>query len=82
MKNYNKLPFKERKRHLEYQFNQTERQEEILLKREFERLRQEKIAANRSQEPTSEKEREMLELVKRVAEFENKKEGRDKNEVT
>lgn len=69
MKNYNKLPFKERKRHLEYQFNQTERQEEILLKREFERLRQEKIAANRSQEPTSEKEREMNEQMARILEI-------------
>lgn len=69
MKNYNKLPFKERKRRLEYQFNQTERQEEILLQREFERLRQEKIAANRSQEPTSEKEREMNEQMKRIPEI-------------
>lgn len=69
MKNYNKLPFKERKRHLEYQFNQTERQEEILLKREFKRLCQEKIAAQRSDEPTSEKEREMNEQMERFLEF-------------
>lgn len=30
MKAYNKLPFKERKRHLEYSYNQTAKQEELL----------------------------------------------------
>ena len=69
MKNYNKLPFKERKRHLEYQFNQTERQEEILIKKEIERMRREKIEAHRSEEPTSEKEREMNEQMKRILEI-------------
>jgi hypothetical protein len=38
VKNYNKLPFKERKRHLDYQYNQTAKQEELLIKRELKAL--------------------------------------------
>lgn len=59
MKNYNKLPFKERKRHLEYQYNQTERQERILTEREMKRLEQEKFDAFYNEEKyKTEKDRE------------------------
>ncbi len=66
MKNYNKLPFKERKRHLEYSFKQTERQEEILIKKEIERLNEAKRRANSEQAYTSEKDREAQELFERL----------------
>lgn len=66
MKNYNKLPFKERKRHLEYSFKQTERQEEILMKKEIARLIEEKRRANSEQAYTSEKDREAQELFERL----------------
>lgn len=66
MKNYNKLPFKERKRHLEYSFKQTERQEEILIKKEIERLNEAKRQANSEQAYTSEKDREAQELLERL----------------
>lgn len=38
MKMYNKLPARERKRQLEYSYKQTERQEELALKKELMRL--------------------------------------------
>lgn len=41
MKNYNKLPFKERKRHLKYNFEQTERQEKRLIELERKRFEEE-----------------------------------------
>lgn len=33
------IPFKERKRHYDYQFNQPDRQEELLLEKEAKHLR-------------------------------------------
>jgi hypothetical protein len=68
VKNYNKLPFKERKRHLDYQYNQTAKQEELLIKRELKALEEEKLAAYRENYKTD-KEREMeeaLEMLKSV----------------
>lgn len=64
MKNYNKLPFKERKRHLDYQYNQTTKQEELLIKRELKALEEEKLAAWREQSKTD-KEREFEEIFAR-----------------
>ena len=65
MKNYNKLPFKERKRHLDYQYNQTAKQEELLIKRELKALEEEKLAAYRENYKTD-KEREMDEVFERL----------------
>jgi hypothetical protein len=62
------LPFKERKRHLDYQYNQTAKQEELLIKRELKALEEEKLAAYRENYKTD-KEREMeeaLEMLKSV----------------
>ena len=66
MKNYNKLPFKERKRHLEYSYNQTARQEELLIKREIKALEEAKRSAYRVQESTTDKDREFNEVYKRL----------------
>lgn len=69
MKNYNKLPFKERKRHWQY----PEKHEELLLKREMKRLEKEKLSFNREQECISDKEREAAEaneILKRMIELE------------
>ena len=67
MKNYNKLPFKERKRHYDYQYNQTYRQEEILLERERKKLMQEKAdALCREERFKTEKERETEEIYKKL----------------
>lgn len=63
MKTYNKLPFKERKRQLEYSYNQTERQIELLKKKEIERIREAKRQAESEQSYTSEKDREAQEVV-------------------
>lgn len=35
----NKIPFKERQRHYDYQYNQTDKQEELALKKEAKLLR-------------------------------------------
>lgn len=35
----NKIPFKEKQRHYDYQFNQTDKQEELAMKKEAKRLR-------------------------------------------
>lgn len=37
--NINKIPFKERLRHYDYQFNQFDRQEELTIKKEEKELR-------------------------------------------
>ena len=66
MKNYNKLPFKERKRHLEYSYNQTERQEELLKKKLIKSLEEEKLAAYREQESKTDKERQEQEAFNRL----------------
>lgn len=60
MKNYNKLPFKERKRHLEYSYNQTARQEELLIKKMI------KKSAAYKEESKTDKEREWDEVYKRL----------------
>lgn len=62
MKNYNKLPLKERKRHWEYSF----KHEEQLEQREFKRLVEEKFAAYREEESKTDKERECDEVYKRL----------------
>ena len=61
MKNYNKLPFKERKRHWQY----SERHEELLIEKETERMIKSKCQANSEQAYTSEKDREAQELFER-----------------
>lgn len=67
MANYNKLPFKERKRHYDYQYNQTARQEELCLKYENEKLMREKFDDFcKEQEYKTEKERETEEAYKRL----------------
>lgn len=66
MKTYNKLPFKERKRHLEYSYNQTAKQEELLIKRELKALEESKLAAYREQESKTDKERQFDEVYERL----------------
>ena len=66
MKTYNKLPFKERKRHLEYSYNQTTKQEELLIKREMKALEESKLAAYREQESKTDKERQFDEAFERL----------------
>ena len=66
MKTYNKLPFKERKRHLEYSYNQTAKQEELLIKREVKALEESKLAAYREQESKTDKERQFDEAFERL----------------
>lgn len=69
MKNYNKLPFKERKRHLDYSYNQTARQEELLLKKEIRRMEQEKMMALRDNVSKSDKEQQEDEAFNRLKEI-------------
>jgi hypothetical protein len=67
MKNYNKLPYKERKRHFDY----AERQEKTLMEREIKRLEKSKRDSYEEQECKSEKEREaeeFNELFKAISE--------------
>lgn len=61
--NYNKLPFKERKRHLKYQFEQTERQDQKLLEKEIKRMMNEKLKAIRENN-LSDKEEQEAEALK------------------
>ena len=35
----NKIPFKEKQRHYDYQFNQTDKQEELVMKKDAKRIR-------------------------------------------
>lgn len=64
---YNKLPSKERQRHYDYQYNQTARQEELLLRHEKEKLMREKLDfLCREQENQTEKEREADEIYKKL----------------
>jgi hypothetical protein len=77
MKNYNKLPFKERKRQAEYSFRQTERQEEIALKKEFEELKRMKEMFNKEQEPMTDKVREEYEAFERLKALEEKTKERE-----
>lgn len=67
MKNYNKLPYKERKRHFDY----AEKQEKKLFERQIKRLEKENRDSYKEQERKSEKEREAEEaneLFKALAE--------------
>lgn len=73
MKNYNKLPFKERKRHLKYNFEQTERQEKRLLELEMKRYEDE---VYRAKQGMTDKEMQEEEAFKRLLEF--AKEGEQK----
>ena len=70
MKQYNKLPFKERKRHAEYRFNQTERQDKIQFEREMKKYEKEKLSACRE---LSDKERQEEEVMKRLKEIAERK---------
>ena len=63
--NYNKLPFKERKRQYDYQHNQTIRQEELLLKHEAEKLEKEKLEEYCRKYQTD-KDRETEEIYKQL----------------
>ena len=63
--NYNKLPFKERKRQYDYQYNQTAKQEELLLKREAQKLEKEKLEDYRRKYQTD-KDREAEEIYKQL----------------
>lgn len=74
MKNYNKLPLKERKRQAEYSFRQIERQEEIALKKELEEL---KRMFNKEQEPMTDKVREEYEAFERLKALEEKTKERE-----
>lgn len=74
MKTYNKLPFRERKRQLEYSYNQTARQEELLWKKEIERLEKLKSATLQRQENMTDKDREAEEAYRRLKEMENQHE--------
>lgn len=65
--NYNKLPFKERKRHLDYQFNQTEKQEKALLLEEMKRFEEEKRRYY-----MSDKERQQEEILDYLKELEQR----------
>lgn len=66
MKNYNKLPFKERKRHAQYAL----KQEESLIKREIKQLENMKRAAEREESyAESDKEREEREAFERLKEI-------------
>ena len=71
MKNYNKLPFKERKRHLEYSYKQTERQEELLIKKMI-KEKEENFAAYREKECKTDKEREFDEVYKQLKALEER----------
>lgn len=62
MKNYNKLPHKERKRYDEYTSRHTERKEELAIKRAM------KEKQGTDSGFTSEKEREMMEEMQRFFE--------------
>lgn len=73
MKNYNKLPFKERKRYLKYNFEQTERQEKRLLELEMKRYEEEVCQAKQGM---SDKEMQEEEVFKRLLEI--AKEGEQK----
>ena len=70
--NYNKLPFKERKRHLDYQFNQTEKQEKALLLEEMKRLEEEKRRCCEENYATSDKERQHEEILSNLKELEQR----------
>ena len=50
MKNYNKLPSKERKRQMEYSYKQTERQEELAFKKMCKQAERDKMNAMRDNE--------------------------------
>ena len=63
MKNYNKLPFKERKRHLKYNFEQTERQEKRLIELEMQRYEAE---ACRAKQGMTDKETQEQEAFRRL----------------
>lgn len=67
MKHYNKIPFKERMHRIDYSYKQTEKQEELLLKREMKQLEREKFDAFcRTQEYETEKDREANEVYKKL----------------
>lgn len=70
--NYNKLPFKERKRHLDYQFNQTEKQEKALLLEEMKRLEEEKRRCYEENYAMSDKERQQEEIFAYLKELEQR----------
>ena len=66
-KPYDKLSSKEQQRHYDYQYNQTARQEELLLKHEKEKLIREKLdSLYKEQENKTEKEREVDEIYKKL----------------
>ena len=73
MKNYNKLPFKERKRHLKYNFEQTARQEERLLELEMKRYEAEACRAKQGMSDKEMQEQEVFERLLKLA-----KEGEQK----
>lgn len=73
MKNYNKLPFKERKRHLKYNFEQTERQEKRLIELEMKRYESEACRAKQVMTDKEMQEQEAFDrLLKLVKEGEQK----------
>ena len=73
MKNYNKLPFKERKRHLKYNFEQTERQEKKLLELEMKRYEDEVCRAKQGMSDKEMQEQEVFDRLLKLA-----KEGEQK----
>lgn len=64
--NYNKLPFKERKRQYDYQYNQTAKQEELLLKREAQKIEKELEDFYRKEYYKTDKDREVEEIYKQL----------------
>lgn len=70
--NYNKLPFKERKRHLDYQFNQTQKQEKALLLEELKCFEEEKRRCCEENYATSDKERQHEEILAYLKELEQR----------
>lgn len=77
--NYNKLPFKERKRHLDYQFNQTQKQEKALLLEEMKCFEEEKRRCCEENYATSDKERQHEEILAYLKELEQRS---DSNEIS
>lgn len=67
MKNYNKLPFKERQRHLKYNFEQTERQEKRLLELEMQRYEAEVCQAKQGMTDKEMQAQEVFDMFQKFA---------------
>ena len=71
---YHKIPFKERQRHYDYQFNQTERQIKLLTERAQKQAEKEKLEWLGKCE-MNDKERQEAEMFKRLIEIMERERG-------